>query len=125
MKTAAGPDLGPGRYGLPDPDSQKSHFVTYSFIKAEKTADQIRAESVASVVPPPGTYTFKGMFDDSDGDDEVPIGRHNKRQSYMPPPPDAGVRFADKKNKANKQADGKPAKSNVGTKKPLTRIGHK
>jgi len=58
---------GPGKYTLPEP---KYGAKGYTIPKAKETPDKIRARSVATAVPPPGTYEVKGMFDPSSDEEE-------------------------------------------------------
>lgn len=67
---------GPGYYVIPE---YKRGGGGYSFPKAIETPDQVRARSVATAVPPPGSYEIRGMFDPSDDEDEPsPVIRQSK-----------------------------------------------
>mmetsp|Transcript_1511 Transcript_1511/g.3538 ORF Transcript_1511/g.3538 Transcript_1511/m.3538 type:complete len:194 (-) Transcript_1511:307-888(-) len=58
---------GPGHYNLPE---DKYGAKGYTFPKAIETPDEVRARSVATSVPPPGSYEVRGIFDYSDDEEE-------------------------------------------------------
>ncbi|CAD7942516.1 unnamed protein product [Amoebophrya sp. A25] len=65
--------VGPGHYEI----SRASKSNGTTFAKAIETPDQVRARSVSTAVPPPGTYDVKGIFDYSDDEEEDMLKGHS------------------------------------------------
>ncbi len=69
---------GPGYYTIPE---EKRGAAGFTFEKATMTPDKVRAKSVATVVPPPGTYDVKGMFDPSSDEEDDQASRSHTSKS--------------------------------------------
>ncbi|CAD7939499.1 unnamed protein product [Amoebophrya sp. A120] len=71
QKVSAADKLGPGEYDVMKEDERRYGTKGYTFPKAIETPDQVRARSVLSQIPPPGSYDVRGIFDYSDDEDDM------------------------------------------------------
>jgi len=103
---------GPGHYDIPEYVRGDGGFT---FAKATSTPDEIRARSVATVVPPPGTYEVRGMFDPSSDEEEDESSLSKKSKNHAGRKPQSASSTASSK-KSGSSSTGQSGSSSTGKK---------